>query len=85
MFTRPRRFGKTLNLSMLRYFFEDTGDADRNAENKALFDGLQIMDAGKVYTGRMEQYPVICQTLKSSKQDGICIGIKGFQYIPGDF
>ena len=85
LFTRPRRFGKTLNLSMLRYFFEDTGDADRNAENKALFDGLQIMDAGKAYTGRMGQYPVICQTLKSSKQDGICIGIKGFQYIPGDF
>ncbi|MCI9632922.1 MAG: AAA family ATPase, partial [Ruminococcus sp.] len=27
LFTRPRRFGKTLNLSMLRYFFEDTGDA----------------------------------------------------------
>ena len=30
LFTRPRRFGKTLNLSMLRYFFEDTGDARRN-------------------------------------------------------
>ncbi len=33
LFTRPRRFGKTLNLSMLRYFFEDTGDAGKNAEN----------------------------------------------------
>ena len=31
LFTRPRRFGKTLNLSMLRYFFEDTGDAGKNA------------------------------------------------------
>ncbi|MCI8723918.1 MAG: AAA family ATPase, partial [Ruminococcus sp.] len=30
LFTRPRRFGKTLNLSMLRYFFEDTGDAGKN-------------------------------------------------------
>ena len=29
LFTRPRRFGKTLNLSMLRYFFEDTGDAEK--------------------------------------------------------
>ena len=30
LFTRPRRFGKTLNLSMLRYFFEDTGDPGKN-------------------------------------------------------
>lgn len=67
LFTRPRRFGKTLNLSMLRYFFEDTGDADRNAEKRALFDGLQIMDAGKAYTDRMGQYPVISLTPKSSK------------------
>ena len=37
LFTRPRRFGKTLNLSMLRYFFEDTGDAEKIARNKALF------------------------------------------------
>lgn len=68
LFTRPRRFGKTLNLSMLRYFFEDTGDSDHNAENMALFDGLQIMDAGKEYTDRMGHYPVISLTLKSSKQ-----------------
>ena len=34
LFTRPRRFGKTLNLSMLRYFFEDTGCEERNAENR---------------------------------------------------
>ena len=32
LFTRPRRFGKTLNLSMLRYFFEDTGNEAQNAE-----------------------------------------------------
>ena len=37
LFTRPRRFGKTLNLSMLRYFFEDTGDEERNGQNRALF------------------------------------------------
>ncbi|MCI9604278.1 MAG: AAA family ATPase, partial [Ruminococcus sp.] len=37
LFTRPRRFGKTLNLSMLRYFFEDTGDAGKNVRNKELF------------------------------------------------
>ena len=34
LFTRPRRFGKTLNLSMLRYFFEDTGEEKENARNK---------------------------------------------------
>lgn len=68
LFTRPRRFGKTLNLSMLRYFFEDTGNEARNAKNRALFDGLQIMKAGKMYTDRMGQYPVISLTLKSAKQ-----------------
>ena len=34
LFTRPRRFGKTLNLSMLRYFFEDAGDAAVNEEHE---------------------------------------------------
>ncbi len=36
LFTRPRRFGKTLNLSMLRYFFEDTGDQEKNAQNSGI-------------------------------------------------
>lgn len=43
LFTRPRRFGKTLNLSMLRYFFEDTGDVQRNERNKTLFQGMKIV------------------------------------------
>ena len=68
LFTRPRRFGKTLNLSMLRYFFEDTGNAEKNAENKALFQGLKIMEAGEGYTNQMGAYPVINLTLKSAKQ-----------------
>ena len=46
LFTRPRRFGKTLNLSMLKYYFEDTGDAERNAQAASLFRGLAIADAG---------------------------------------
>ena len=50
LFTRPRRFGKTLNLSMLRYFFEDTGDAKRNEQNKALFQGMKILEAGQECT-----------------------------------
>lgn len=68
LFTRPRRFGKTLNLSMLRYFFEDTGDQEKNAQNRTLFQGLKIMDAGGEYTGQMGKYPVISLTLKSAKQ-----------------
>jgi len=68
LFTRPRRFGKTLNLSMLRYFFEDTGDAKKNEENKSLFQGLKIMGQGEKYTQHMGDYPVIDLTLKSAKQ-----------------
>ena len=68
LFTRPRRFGKTLNLSMLRYFFEDTGDAKKNEENKSLFCSLKIMEQGKEYTEHMGEYPVINLTLKSAKQ-----------------
>ena len=69
LFTRPRRFGKTLNLSMLRYFFEDTGDAEKNARNKALFQGLKIMEAGEKYTEQMGSCPVLNLTLKSAKQE----------------
>lgn len=69
LFTRPRRFGKTLNLSMLRYFFEDTGDAKKDAENKELFRGMKILDAGEEYTSQMGMYPVINLTLKSAKRE----------------
>ena len=57
LFTRPGRFGKTLNLSMLRYFFEDTGDKVKNEQNKELFRGMKITDAGEEYTGQMGMYP----------------------------
>ncbi len=69
LFTRPRRFGKTLNLSMLRYFFEDTGSVEKNKQNKELFQGMKIMDAGEVYTGQMGQYQVLNLTLKSAKRE----------------
>ena len=65
LFTRPRRFGKTLNLSMLRYYFEKPLDG---TSRKQLFDGLKIMEAGEKYTSEQEQYPVITLTLKSAKQ-----------------
>ncbi|XBX10762.1 AAA family ATPase (plasmid) [Enterocloster clostridioformis] len=68
LFTRPRRFGKTLTLSMVRHFFEDTGEAVDNKRNQALFEGLQIMEQGAPYTQEMCSYPVINLSLKSSKQ-----------------
>ncbi len=68
LFTRPRRFGKTLNLSMLKYYFEDTGNEEQNKRNAELFSGLWIADAGESYVRKMGQYPVIMLTLKSAKQ-----------------
>ena len=43
LFTRPRWFGKTLNQSMIRFFFENTGSLEGNEANQALFKDLQIM------------------------------------------
>ena len=63
LFTRPRRFGKTLNMSMLQRFFEKTGN-----DNSYLFEGLNIMGAGEQYLAHMGQYPVINISLKSMKQ-----------------
>ncbi|MDO5424408.1 MAG: AAA family ATPase [Eubacteriales bacterium] len=68
LFTRPRRFGKTLSLSMLRYFFENTGNTEQNEKNAQLFQGMKIMETGEVYTSQMGQFPVINLTLKSGKQ-----------------
>lgn len=68
LFTRPRRFGKTLNLSMLQAFFENTGEEEENQKRRELFKHLQIMNAGDTYTSHMGQYPVIFLTLKSAKQ-----------------
>ena len=54
LFTRPRRFGKTLNMSMLQYFFENS-----SKDNSYLFEGLNIMKEGEEYTSHMKKYPVI--------------------------
>lgn len=62
LYTRPRRFGKTLLLSMLKSYF----DTERDAK---VFDGLKIMDAGDRYTSHMNKYHVISLTLKSAKQN----------------
>ena len=69
LFTRPRRFGKTLNMSMLQYFFEDSrNDEGTKLDNAYLFQGLNIMEAGNQYLSHMGQYPVINLSLKSGKQ-----------------
>lgn len=65
LFTRPRRFGKTLNMSMLQCFFEYDIHNDNTRE---LFQGLKIMDAGEKYLAHMGRYPVILLSLKSMKQ-----------------
>ncbi len=68
LFIRPRRFGKTLNLSMIRYFFENIGCQEKKEQNRMLFQGMKIMSAGESYTGQMGMYPVLNLTLKSAKQ-----------------
>jgi len=59
--TRPRRFGKTLNLSMLQYFFspEVIGQS-----TKGLFENFNIAKAGKKYMDHQGKYPVVFMTLK---------------------
>lgn len=65
LFTRPRRFGKTLNLSMLKYFFEKPLDGN---SNQYLFSDKKIGEAGEKYARYQERYPVIQLSLKSGKQ-----------------
>ena len=57
--TRPRRFGKTLNMSMLKYYFDCT-----QKDNKELFEGLKILEQEDKYTSKLGYYPVIYLTLK---------------------
>ena len=57
LFTRPRRFGKTLNMSMLKYFFEIGTD-------QTLFDGLYISDNRQLKEEYMGKFPVIFLSLK---------------------
>ena len=61
LLTRPRRFGKTLNMSMLKYYFDSTAK-----DSKELFEGLKIMEQGEEYTSKLGYYPVIYLTLKDA-------------------
>jgi hypothetical protein len=66
--TRPRRFGKTLNQTMLKCFFEDTAQAG-GKDTRALFRGLKIEGAGERYMAEQGKYPVIFLSFKEAKFD----------------
>ena len=61
LFTRPRRFGKTLNMSMIKYFF----DVKNKEKNKKLFENLKIYNSE--YMSEQGKYPVIFVSLKDLK------------------
>ena len=75
LFTRPRRFGKTLNMSMLQRFFEATENS-----NAYLFDGLKIA-AYPEYMAYQGQYPVISVSLKSMKQKNFTLAFETYKYL----
>ena len=62
LFTRPRRFGKTLNMDMLRTFFEKTAE-----DTSRYFQDKRIWQQGEKYTSQQGQYPVIFLSLKDIK------------------
>ena len=65
VFTRPRRFGKTLMLRTLQAFFEYAHDLEGNVvDNRRYFEGLKVMDAGEHVLKHFGQYPVISLSFK---------------------
>ncbi|MES2614972.1 MAG: AAA family ATPase [Bdellovibrionota bacterium] len=64
LFTRPRRFGKTLNLSMLRYFFDVNYIKPENMGDKHLFEGLEISKNNNLCLNHMNKYPVVSLSFK---------------------
>jgi len=68
LITRPRRFGKTLNMNMLKSFFEYNSELRTDNHNKRhLFNGLQIENAGEQYMNQFGQFPVIFLSFKELK------------------
>ena len=69
LFTRPRRFGKTLNQSMIKRFFEnEITEQGSHVDNGYLFDGLDISRCGEEILQHQQQYPVVFLSMKSGKQ-----------------
>ena len=75
LYTRPRRFGKTLNMSMLYYFF-----SNKEKENSYLFNGLEI-SKDKEACKHQNQYPVLFLTLKDMKRNHFEAQIDKFKSI----
>ena len=67
LFTRPRRFGKTLNMSMMKYFFELPVEPEQ--DKKHLFESLKIWQTGERYQGEQGQYPVISISLREAEKE----------------
>lgn len=79
LFTRPRRFGKTLNQSMIKYFFEKTKE-----DNAVLFNDLEISGYDGKYMSYQGKYPVISISLKSLKHSSLEDVYKAFEVIVSD-
>ncbi|MDD6483552.1 MAG: AAA family ATPase, partial [Clostridiales bacterium] len=75
LITRPRRFGKTLNFSMLKYFFDIT-----EKENAYLFDGLKISEHYDELAMYRNTHPVITLSLKCAKQGNYTEALKKLKY-----
>ena len=75
LITRPRRFGKTLTMSMLEYFFS----MDREKDSQTLFQGLAIERAGRDYMKHQNKYPVIFMTLKGVQNNTWISTYKSFR------
>lgn len=82
LFTRPRRFGKTLNMSMLEHFFSIEGE-------KSIFDGLEISKDTKLCEAYMGKYPVISISLKginaATYEDAFDFAVQIMQRTAEDF
>lgn len=76
LFTRPRRFGKTLNMSMLKSFFE-------MGSNRTLFDGLEISRQTGLCDRYFGKFPVISISLKNAEGDTFAKAKKKFRFIIG--
>ena len=75
LFTRPRRFGKTLNISMLRYFF----DVKNKEENRTLFEGLNISKSE--YFSEQGNYPVISISFRNYDEENWENGFKSIKSV----
>jgi len=76
VFTRPRRFGKSLNISMLAYYFDK-----QHSESVWAFDGLAINDENDSYKRHQNQYPLIKMTLKSVASSNFSDALLKFKYV----